>query len=467
MEQAVNSLQSRDILNYLHPFTDAARHLEVGPKIFVRGEGIYVFDDQGKKYIEGLAGLWCAALVFSEKRLVAAATKQLETLPFYHNFAHKAVSPTIELAEALIKRSPVPMSKVFFTNSGSEANDTQVKLVWYYNNILGRPKKKKIIARRGAYHGITVATGSMTGQAYAHNGFDLPISGFLHTDFPHYYRYSEAGESEVAYSERLAKNLEDLIRKESADTIGGFIAEPFIGAGGVVPPPNGYFERIQPILKRNEILFIVDEVISGFYRTGKMFGTQTYKLEPDLITVAKSLSAAYQPIGAVFISEKVYRTIVEGSRKYGTFGTGFTYSGHPVPAAVALATLRIYEEDHIEEHVRSIIPHFQERLRRLSEKSMVGEARGVGLVGAVELVKDKTSKTTFDPGRKVATWVTDKAFEHGLIVRALPNDTVAVCPPLIIQRREIDDLFDRLERSLEDAEVEFRTERANPQPAIG
>lgn len=467
MEQAVNSLESRDVLYHLHPFTDAARHLEAGPKIFVRGEGIYVFDNQGKKYIEGLSGLWCASLGFSEKRLVAAAMKQLETLPFYHNFAHKAVAPTIELAEALIKRSPVPMSKVFFTNSGSEANDTQVKLVWYYNNILGRAKKKKIISRRGAYHGITVATGSMTGLVHSHNAFDLPLPGFLHTDFPHYYRYSEAGESEVAYSERLARNLEDLIRKEGADTIGGFIAEPFIGAGGVVPPPNGYFERIQPILKHYEILFIVDEVISGFFRTGKMFGTQTYKLEPDLITLAKSLSAAYQPIGAVLISEKVWRTIVEGSRKYGTFGTGFTYSGHPVPAAVALATLRIYEEDRIEEHVRTIIPHFQERLRKLSERSIVGDARGVGLVGAIELVKDKTCKTTFDPAQQVATWIMDKAFEHGLIVRALPNDTVAVCPPLIIQRREIDDLFDRFERTLEDAEVEFGTERTTSLPAIG
>ena len=353
-----NSLQARDVRSHLHPFTNLAQLEESGPLVFNRGEGIYVYDDDGKRYIEGLSGLWCASLGFGEKRLVAAATRQMEKLPFYHNFAGKAVEPSIELAEYLIDHAPVPMSKVFFTNSGSEANDTQVKLVWYYNNILGRPKKKKMIARRGAYHGITVASGSLTGLVHSHNGFDLPIPGFLHTDCPHYYHHGLPGESEREFSARLVANLERLIEEEGPDTIGGFIAEPFIGAGGVIEPPAGYFEGIAPILARHDILFIADEVISGFFRTGDRFATETYGLKPDMISIAKAMSAAYLPIGGVMVSEKVYQAILEGSRKYGMFGTGFTYSGHPVPAAVALETQRIYDALRIVDHVKSVSPRF-------------------------------------------------------------------------------------------------------------
>jgi 4-aminobutyrate--pyruvate transaminase len=451
----VNSPHARDIRSHLHPYTNADQHQAIGPHIFVRGEGIYVFDDAGKRYIEGLAGLWCASLGFSEKRLVAAATRQLDTLPFYHNFSHKAVEPAIELADYLVSRAPTPMSKVFFTNSGSEANDTQVKLVWYYNNVLGRPKKKKIIARRGAYHGITVAAGSLTGLVYAQQGFDLPIANVLHADCPHFYHHAEPGESEEQFSARLAANLEALIEQEGADTVAAFIAEPFLGAGGVIPPPKGYFERIQPILDRHDILFIVDEVISGFYRTGAMFGCETYGLKPDLISLAKALSSAYQPIGAVMLSEKIYQVVVEGSRRFGSFGTGFTYTGHPVPAAVALETQRIYEERDIGAHVRSLIPQFRQRLARLGDHPLVGEARCAGLVGAVELVADKAAKRNFDAKQKVGAWAMTKALDHGLITRALVNDTLALCPPLIISAAQVDDMFDRFEATLDDAAKEF------------
>lgn len=451
----VNSPHARDIRSHLHPYTNADQHQAIGPHIFVRGEGIYVFDDAGKRYIEGLAGLWCAALGFSEKRLVDAATRQLNTLPFYHNFSHKAVEPAIELADYLVSRAPTPMSKVFFTNSGSEANDTQVKLVWYYNNVLGRPKKKKIIARKGAYHGITVAAGSLTGLAYAQQGFDLPIANIFHTDCPHYYHYAEPGESEEQFSARLAANLEILIEREGPDTVAAFIAEPFLGAGGVIPPPKGYFERIQPILEQHDILFIVDEVISGFYRTGPMFACETYGLKPDLISLAKALSAAYQPIGAVMISEKVYQAIVEGSRRFGSFGTGYTYTGHPVPAAVALETQRIYDERDIGAHVRSLLPQFRRRLERLADRPLVGEARCAGLAGAIELVADKAAKRNFDARQKVGPWTMNRALEHGLIARALVNDTLALCPPLIISAAQIDDMFDRFERTLDDAAKEF------------
>jgi 4-aminobutyrate--pyruvate transaminase len=446
-----NSIQARDVRFHLHPFTDLAGHEIPGPHVFARGEGIHVYDDSGKRYIEGLAGLWCASLGFSEARLVAAATRQMERLPFYHNFAHKAVEPAIELAQYLVERSPAPMGKVFFTNSGSEANDTQVKLVWYYNNLRGRPQKKKIIARRGAYHGITLAAASLTGLPYAHNGFDVPLPGILHTDCPHFYHGAHEGESEEQFARRLVENIEALILTEGPDTVAAFIAEPFLGAGGVIPPPKGYYASLEPILKRYDILFIADEVISGFYRTGDMFACQTYGIEPDLISIAKALSAGYQPIGAVMMSEAIHQVLVEGSRRYGIFGHGFTYSGHPVPAAVALEAQRIYEADAIARHVRSVSERFQSRLRGLAVHPLVGEVRGLGLIGALELVEDKEARRNFDPTRRIGPWVMNRAIEHGLIVRALVNDTIALCPPLIITEPEIDDMFDRLTRALDDA----------------
>jgi len=345
----------------------------------------------------------------------------------------------------------VPMSKVFFTNSGSEANDTQVKLVWYYNNILGRPEKKKIIARQGAYHGITVAAASMTGLQYTHNAFDVPLDGFLHTDSPHYWKYGQEGESEEEYASRLADNLEALIEAEGPDTIAAFIAEPFLGAGGVILPPKGYFEKVQAILDKYDILLIVDEVISGFFRTGNMFATETFGLKPDLITLAKQLSAAYQPIGAVMVSEKIYQALVEGSRRYGVFGTGFTYSGHPVAAAVALETQRIYQERDIGAHVKAMSAPFLKRLHALGDHPLVGEARGIGLIGAIELVADKQARRNFDPSLKIGAWVAARAMEHGLIVRPVVNDTIAFCPPLIITEDQINDMFDAMERALEDA----------------
>lgn len=450
MNHMPNSLAARDIAHHLHPYTDAVRHESAGPLVLTGGKGIHVFDENGKSYIEGLAGLWCASLGFGEERLVEAATKQMRKLPYYHSFAHKAPDVTIELAERLVKMAPVPMSHAFFANSGSEANDTVVKMVWYYNNALGRPNKKKIIARIRGYHGVTVASASLTGLPNNHRDFDLPIANILHTDCPHHYHHARDGESERAFSARLAANLERLIEEEGPDTIGGFIAEPFLGAGGVIEPPEGYFEAIMPILERHDILFIVDEVISGFFRTGDRFATQTYGLKPDMISVAKALSAAYQPIGGVMVSEKVYQALLEGSRRYGMFGTGFTYSGHPVPAAVALETQRIYDDLKIGDHVKAVAPGFQSRLHAFADHPLVGETRGLGLIGAVELVEDKAARRNFDPARKIAPRLMALAADHGLIVRALPNDAVAFCPPLIIDKTQIDDMFDRFGRALDD-----------------
>jgi 4-aminobutyrate---pyruvate transaminase len=452
-----NSASSRDKAYYLHPYTNLKTHEDVGPLVIERGEGVHVFDDSGKAYIEGMAGLWCTSLGFGEERLVEAAARQMRKLPFYHAFTHKAHDPGIDLAEALINIAPVPMSKVFFTNSGSEANDTVVKLVWYYNNALGRPKKKKIIARQKGYHGVTVASASLTGLPHLHRDFDLPIAGILHTDCPHFYRYGEEGETEEDFATRLADQLEQLILAEGPDTIAAFIAEPVMGAGGVIVPPATYFDKIQPVLKRYDILFIADEVICGFGRTGSMFGTQTYNLQPDIITVAKALSSAYLPIAAVMISEPIYQAMVRQSEKIGTFGHGYTYSGHPVCAAVALEALKIYEERDIVSHVRTVAPHLQDGLRRFKNHTLVGEVRGVGLIAGVEIVADKAAKTPFDPKLGIGGHVARFAQEHGLIVRAM-GDSIGFSPPLIITSAELDDLVTRFGKALDDT-VGFVTDR--------
>jgi 4-aminobutyrate--pyruvate transaminase len=452
MTMLPNSPESRDIASLIHPYTNLKKHLETGPMIIRRGKGIWVYDDAGKGYIEGLAGLWSTSLGFGEERLVEAATKQMRELPFYHVFASKSHLPAIDLAERLLAMAPVPMSKVFFANSGSEANDTAVKLVWYYNNALGRPEKKKIISRLRGYHGVTLAAASLTGLPANHIDFDLPLQNITHADCPYYYRGGEEGESESEYATRLAASLERQIVHEGPETVAAFIAEPVMGAGGVIVPPETYFAKIQAVLKKYDILFIVDEVICGFGRTGNMFGTQTYDLRPDMMTMAKALSSSYMPISALMMNQKIFDVISANSDKVGTFGHGYTYSAHPVAAAVALETLKIYAERDIVAHVRGVMGHFQDRFRQLGDHPLVGEARGVGLIGAVELVRDKASKEPFEAARGVGAFVATRAQENGLILRAL-GDSVALCPPLIVTEPEIDAIFDRLEKSLDEAAV--------------
>ncbi|MGI9302935.1 MAG: aspartate aminotransferase family protein [Gammaproteobacteria bacterium] len=456
MSHAPNSLAARDIAYVLHPYTDLAAHQERGPMVLTKGEGIYVWDDDGKRYIEGLAGLWCTALGYSEKRLAEAAKRQLDTLPYAHTFAHRSTEPVIELAEKLISIAPATMGKAFFTNSGSESVDTAMKMVWYYNNGLGRPEKKKIIARRRAYHGVTIAAASLTALPHVQNDFDLPIARVCHTDTPSHYRYAQPGESEQAFGTRLANSLEALIQAEGPDTVAAFIAEPVMGAGGVVTPPATYFEKIQAVLKRHDILMIADEVICGFGRTGSMWGSQTYGIAPDIVTCAKQLSSAYLPIGAVMVTNDIHDVLIEQSRKLGTFGTGYTYGGHPVTTAVALETLRIYEERDIVGLVQAIAPHFQKRLRGLGEHPLVGEARGVGLIGGLEIVADKSSKAQFAPEEMVNAQIADKALGHGLLVRPLPDDAIGICPPLIITEPQVDELFDCLQRALDDVAAEIK-----------
>jgi 4-aminobutyrate--pyruvate transaminase len=440
----------RDLAFHLHPSTNLRQLQREGPLVITRGEGVYVYDDEGERYLEGMAGLWCASLGFSEERLALAAHRQMLELPFYHSFAGKVPAVSTELAEMLVGMAPRGMSKVLFANSGSEANDTAVKLAWYVNNARGRAAKKKIIARERAYHGVTIAAASLTGLAFAQTDFDLPIPRFLHTDAPYYYRGARDGESEEAFAARIAANLEALILREGPDTVAAFFAEPVMGAGGVIVPPATYFDQIQPILRKYEILFVVDEVICGFGRTGNMFASQTFNLKPDVMTLAKALSAGYVPISATLVSSAVYDVLLAQSDKLGIFGHGYTYSSHPVPAAVALETLRIYTERDILAHVRRVAPRMQDGLRSFANHPLVGDVRGIGLIGAIELVRDKACRQSFDPKAAVGAHLVRRAQQHGVILRSMPGDIVAFCPPLIISESEIDEMLGGFSKALDD-----------------
>ena len=445
----ISNRARRDIETLVHPYTNLATFRDSGPLVIERARGVYVYDADGKDYIEGMAGLWCTALGYGNEELVETAAAQMRKLSFAHLFSGRSHDPAVELAEKLKEISPVPVSKVFFCNSGSEANDTQMKLVWYMNNALGRPRKKKIISRQRAYHGVTVAAASLTGLPANHADFDLPIAGVLHTACPHHYRYGLDGESEEAFATRLAAELEELILREDPDTVAAFIAEPVMGAGGVIVPPKTYFEKIMAVCDRYDLLMIADEVITGFGRLGRMFGSEALGYRPHAVSVAKALSSAYLPIAAVLVPERMYDALVEESRKIGTFGHGFTYSGHPVAAAVALKTLEIYARDRIVDKVSALAPRFADGLRRLGEHPLVGEARGLGLIGGLELVADKPSKRSFDPKLGVAARCVAAAQAEGLIVRSLAGDTVSLCPPLIISAAELDMVFERLSRALD------------------
>ncbi len=457
MDDRINSRAARDIAYHLHGYTDANRHEAEGPLVIAEGRGIEVFDENGKGYIDAMAGLWSASLGFSEPRLAEAAAAQMRSLTYYHTFTHKVPAATVDLAERLVRMAPVPMSKVFFASSGSEANDTAVKLVWYYHNAIGRPQKKKIISRQRGYHGVTIASASLTGLPNNHRDFDLPIANILHADCPHHYRYGLDGESEAAFAGRMAESLEQLILREGPDTVAAFIAEPIMGAGGVLLPPEGYFAKVQAILRKYEILFIADEVICGFARTGNMFGSETFGLRPNMMTVAKALSASAAPIAALLIDERLYAAIRDNSGRIGTFGHGFTYSGHPLAAAIALETLKIYEQRDILGHVRRVAPVFQRELRRFADHPLVGEARGIGLIGALELVQNRKTRQPFDPGRQIGPQLVRRAERHGLVIRAL-GDSIAFCPPLIITETQIKEMFARFGRALEELSAGLREE---------
>ncbi|ESQ47653.1 hypothetical protein EUTSA_v10020563mg [Eutrema salsugineum] len=437
----------------LAPFTAGWQSADLHPLIIAKSEGSYVYDDHGTKYLDSLAGLWCTALGGNEPRLVSAAMEQLNTLPFYHSFWNRTTKPSLDLAKDLLGMFTAnKMAKAFFTNSGSEANDTQVKLVWYYNNALGRPEKKKFIARNKSYHGSTLISASLSGLPALHQNFDLPAPFVLHTDCPHYWRFHLPGETEEDFSTRLAKNLEDLIIKEGPETIGAFIAEPVMGAGGVIPPPATYFEKVQAVVKKYDILFIADEVICAFGRLGTMFGCDKYNIKPDLVSLAKALSSAYMPIGAILISQEVADVIYSQSNKLGAFSHGFTYSGHPVSCAVAIEALKIYKERNIPEHVAKVAPRFQDGLKAFSKSSpIIGEIRGTGLILGTEFTDNKSPNEPFPPEWGVGAYFGAECQKRGMLVR-VAGDSIMMSPPLIISPEEIDELIDIYGKALKATE---------------
>jgi len=445
----LTNLAVRDIETLVHPYTQLAAFRDSGPLILERGQGVWVYDTNGKAYLEGMAGLWCNSLGHGNRELAEVAAEQMKKLAFSPLFSGKSHDPAIELADTLKAMAPVPVSKVFFCNSGSEANDTQIKLVWYMNNALGRPQKKKIVSRLKAYHGVTIAAGSLTRLAVNQTDFDLPIERIVYTGCPHHYRFAEPGESEEDFSTRLAEELDALIEREGPETVAAFIAEPVMGAGGVIVPPKGYFAKIMAVCDKHDVFMIADEVITGFGRLGAPFGSQALGFAPHAISVAKALSSGYLPIAAVLIPERMYQALLDESRKIGSFGHGFTYTGHPVAAAVAQRTLEIYARERMVEQVAAKAPRFQARLAALAGHPLVGEARGLGLIGALELVADKASRRGFAPSEGVGAQAMRLAEAEGLIVRAVGGDNIAVCPPLIISEAEIDELFDRLARALD------------------
>lgn len=445
IDARTRSTVERDIEHVLHPWTDLALHARTGPKVIVRGDGVHVYDEDGAEYIEGISGLWCTSLGFGERELVDAATEQMLRLPFYHDAMNKTAPPLVDLAEKLKAIAPGPFSKAFFVNSGSEANDTQLKLLWLYNNARGLPEKKKVISRVGAYHGSTLAATSLSGIAANHRAFDLPLPQMRYVTCPSHWRCAEPGETEDAFSARLASELDELIVREGPETVAAFIAEPVMVAGGVLTPPHGYFDRVQDVLARHDVRFIVDEVVCGFGRTGAMWGSQTYDIRAHSLSSAKALSSGYLPIAAVLIDDAMFDVLLEESRAFGALAHGFTYGGHPTPAAVALRTIELLEERDVLGHVEAVAPSFQARLERLRSHPVVGDVRGVGLLGAVELAHEHRDAGA--PGAAGARCAA-RCHELGLIVRPL-GDTIGICPPLIISRAEIDELFDRLERGLD------------------
>ncbi len=453
-QHAANSPHARDIASVLHPQTNARRHLESGPIIMTGANGVFIHDDAGNSFLDAGAGLWCASLGYHNERLAKVAYDAMRTLGYYPIFRHASNGPAIDLSERLLAIAPVPMSKVLLQSSGSEANDTAIKLVWYHWHAQGRPGKRKIISRHGSYHGSTCATISLTGKTEYHGGFGLPFDGFLHVDCPDHYRTAEPGETEQQFSQRMADKLDALIQVEGPDTVAAFWCDPVQGGAGALPPPVGYFEAVQAVLRKHDVLLVADEVICGFGRTGAMWGCQTYGLQPDMITCAKALSAAMQPISAVLMNERIFRSVLLQSDTYGPFTHGFTFAGHPVCAAVALETLRIYDEMHLIEHVASVGSLFLELMAGMCDHPLVGHFSGCGLMGGLELVRDKATRVNWPPEAGLGQLVDTHARRNGLILRIVGN-RIAFSPPLIITRDEVAELAGRLRKTLDDVHREL------------
>ncbi len=447
------SWAARDLDHHFHGFSDIETLHKAGPVVIERGEGIRVFDTNGQSYLEANSGLWNHVAGFGHPELIEVAQAQYAKLPGYHAFFGRISDTAVELAERIIDVSPFSSGKVFFTNSGSEANDTAVKMLWMIHRGSKQPERRKIISRINGYHGVTVATASMTGKTY-NEVYGLPLPGFLHADCPHYWRYGETRESEADFTRRMASNLEALIESEGPETIAGFFAEPVQGAGGVITPSAGYFDAIQPILAKHEIPFVADEVITGFGRTGELWGSTTYGIEPDIIIASKCITAGYFPMGAVVLGDSMATRLHEVSAAAEEFPHGFTTAGHPVGCAIANKAIELIVEGGILENARAVTPRFHECIGRYRDHPHVGEVRGIGLMAALEVVQDKQTKTPFGPEVGISEEIANAALAQGLICRPL-GQAIVLCPPFIIAPEEIDELFERLDRALDSVFAKF------------
>jgi L-2,4-diaminobutyrate transaminase len=444
------SIEQIDQRSVFHPFTSIAEHAEVGPLVIVEGEGVRLRDNHGNEYIDALAGLWCVDIGYGRREVADAIARQAHKLPYYHSFFSMSNEPSIALAERLQQLAPWPIARVFFGLSGSDANDTQIKLTWLYQALRGKPEKRKILSRQRAYHGITVAATSATGLPVTHARYGLPLPEFRHLRAPYPYREAEPGQSDDAFVDQLAGELTALIEAEGADTIAAFIAEPVMGAGGVLVPPPGYFKAIQQVLRQHDILFIADEVICGFGRLGESFGSLAFGIEPDLVTVAKGLTSGYAPLSACLVTDGVWSVLEREAEAMGTFAHGFTYSGHPLCAAAGLANLDVMQKDDLFARAADLGIHFQRRLRELfADHPHIGDVRGIGLIGAVEMVADRDTKAPFDPGLKVGPRIFRTLLEKGVIIRAI-GDNLAFCPPYVIEPDEIDLVLERTRETLDE-----------------
>ncbi|MEW9808623.1 aspartate aminotransferase family protein [Mesorhizobium marinum] len=442
----ISDIASKDRNSVLHPFThlkDFATGAMGDPTIVETGKGIRIQDARGNQLIDGFAGLYCVNIGYGRTEVAEAIARQAYRLAYYHSYAAHTTDQLAILSDRLVRMAPGKMSKVFYGMSGSDANETNAKLVWYYNNLRGKPTKKTIISRERGYHGCSVISGSMTGMSFYHDHMDLPLPQVVHTGAPHHYWGAEAGETETEFSARRAAELDRLIEKIGPDNVGAFIAEPVLGTGGITPPPEGYWAAAQAVLKKHDVLLIADEVITGFGRTGSMFGSLHYGIEPDLITVAKGLTSAYFPLSASIVGEKVYRVLEDGADRVGAFSHGYTYSGHPIGAAAANAVLDIVEKEDLPGNAREVGAYFQAQLKeRFAQLPIVGEVRGVGLMGAIEFVADRDRKKRFDASQKVGARISKAARDRGLIARAMPHgDILGFSPPLVVTRGEVDEIL--------------------------
>jgi len=451
------SLEDLDRRYSIHPFTSIPAHDASGPLMMVEGRGCRLTDSAGNSYLDAMAGLWCVNIGYGNEEMAEALREQASRLAYYHTFSSMANDVSTLLAARLVDTAPVPMSRVIFGLSGSDANDTEIKLVWYYNNITGRPRKKKIISRYRGYHGVTALTAGLTGLDNLHDGFDLPLPMIRYTKAPYRLWEAQPGMTDAEFSAALADDLEALILAEDPDTVAAFIAEPLQAAGGVIVPPEGYFAAIGEVLRRYDVMLIADEVVCAFGRLGHRFGTEVFDLQPDLITLAKGITSAYVPLSASLVSGRVAEAVAEGSDKFGVLGHGYTYSAHPLAAAAALTNLGIIDRENLVAQAGKRGAYLQERLQEsFTDHPLVGEVRGYGLIGAVEFVASKSPPRRFDPAARVAARVTAESRRNGVLTRALPaSDTIAFSPPFVVSEAEIDDMVRVTRRALDTVAAEL------------